>query len=45
MAARLKQLTQTVVLLTTRVDALEQECDALRQRELLRLWETDTKEA
>ena len=38
MAARLEHLLQTVATLTARVAALEQECAALRQRELLRLW-------
>ena len=42
MAARLEQLMQRVEALTARVAALEQECDALRQRELLRLWDLET---
>jgi len=44
MVARLEQLTHDVERLQARVDALEQECEALRQRELLQLWETDAKE-
>ena len=38
MAAQIERLTQRVVTLTARVEALEQECTALRQGELLRLW-------
>jgi outer membrane murein-binding lipoprotein Lpp len=41
MAAQLEQLTQAVATLTARVDALEQECAALRQAELIRLWERE----
>ena len=44
MAAWLERLTQTVATLTARVEALEQECEALRRRELIRLWETDAQE-
>ena len=44
MAARLEQLTQAIATLTARVHELEQECEALRQRELIQLWETDAKE-
>jgi hypothetical protein len=40
--ARLERLTQHVEALTARVAALEQECDALRQRELIRLWDLET---
>jgi cell division protein FtsB len=41
LAARLAQLTQAVETLTARVQALEQECEALRQRELIQLWERE----
>jgi hypothetical protein len=41
-AARLEQLAQLVEALTARVAALEQECDALRQGELVRLWDQET---
>ena len=44
MAARLEQLTQAIATLTARVQEREQECEALRQRELIQLWETDAKE-
>ena len=44
MVARLEQLTQAIATLTARVHELEQECEALRQRELIQLWETDAKE-
>ena len=44
MAARLEQLTQAIATLTARVHELEQECEALRQREPIQLWETDAKE-
>lgn len=40
----LEQLTRDIAKLTARVAELEQECEALRQRELIRLWETDAKE-
>jgi hypothetical protein len=43
-AAQLTQLTQTVATLTARLAAVEQECEALRQRELIRLWTTDAQE-
>jgi hypothetical protein len=42
MAARLERLMQEIETLTTRVAALEQECEALRQRELARLWERES---
>jgi hypothetical protein len=42
MAARVEQLTQTSTMLTVRVEALEQECEALRHRALLRLWGEET---
>jgi hypothetical protein len=38
MAAQLAQLTQDVARLQARVEVLEQECEALRQRELIQLW-------
>jgi hypothetical protein len=38
MASELAQLRQDVARLTARVGALEAECEALRQRELARLW-------
>ena len=38
MARQIQHLAQLVVMLTARVEALEQECTALRQGELLRLW-------
>jgi cell division protein FtsB len=41
LAARLEQLTQTIETLTARVAALEQECEALRQRELIQLWDRE----
>jgi uncharacterized coiled-coil protein SlyX len=41
LAAHLARLTQAVETLQARVDALEQECEALRQRELLRLWDRE----
>jgi hypothetical protein len=41
MVVWLAQLTQALATLTARVDALEQECEALRQRELLRLWDRE----
>ena len=41
-AARLERLMQEIETLTTRVTALEQECEALRQRELARLWERES---
>jgi cell division protein FtsB len=41
LAARLEQLTQTIETLTARVAALEQECEALRARELIQLWERE----
>ena len=44
LAARRAQLTETVCTLTARVQALEQECHALRQRELLRLWDPEASE-
>ena len=44
MAARLEPRTQAIATLTARVYELAQECEALRQRELLQLWETDAKE-
>jgi hypothetical protein len=40
-AAWLARLTQEIETLTARVHALEQECEALRQRELLRLWDRE----
>ena len=42
--ARLEQLTQALATLTVRVEALEQECVALRQRELSRLWDQEATE-
>jgi hypothetical protein len=39
LAHGLQTLTQTIAALTARVEALEQECHALRQRALLRFWE------
>ena len=42
MAARLERLMQEIETLKTRVAALEQECEALRQRELARLWARET---
>ena len=42
--ARLEQLTQAIATLTARVHELEQECEALRQRELIQRWETNAKE-
>jgi hypothetical protein len=44
MADELARLTQALATLTTRVDVLEKECEALRQGELLRLWELGAKE-
>ena len=44
LAHGLQTLTQALAALKARVEALEQECEALRQRELIRLWETDAKE-
>jgi cell division protein FtsB len=44
MAAQLARLAQEMQTLKARVDELERECDALRARELLQLWETDAKE-
>jgi hypothetical protein len=41
MAARLERLTQDIEILKARVAALEQECEALRQRELARLWDRE----
>jgi hypothetical protein len=41
MAVWLAQLTQEMATLKARVAALEQECEALRQRELLRLWDRE----
>jgi hypothetical protein len=41
MAARLARLTQEMAILKARVAALEQECEALRQRELARLWDRE----
>jgi outer membrane murein-binding lipoprotein Lpp len=38
MAAQLARLAQEMQTLKARVDALEQECEALRQRELIQLW-------
>jgi hypothetical protein len=43
MAAQLERLTQEVEKLTARVATLEQECEALRQRELSRLWEEEAR--
>jgi cell division protein FtsB len=37
-AAQRARLAQEMQTLKARVDALEQECEALRQRELLQLW-------
>ena len=45
LAARPRQtLTQALAALTARVEALEQECEALRQRELIRFWEREDEE-
>jgi len=41
MAARLARLTQDIEILKARVAALGQECEALRQRELARLWDRE----
>jgi hypothetical protein len=41
MAARLARLTQDIEILKTRVAELEQECEALRQRELAQLWDRE----
>jgi hypothetical protein len=43
-AASLEQLTQALAMLTARVEAVEQACEALRQHELSRLWELDANE-
>ena len=40
-AAWLARLTQEIETLKTRVAELEQECEALRQHELIRLWERE----
>ena len=45
LAYGLQTLIQTLAALTARVEALEQECEALRQRELIRLWEVEAKDA
>jgi uncharacterized small protein (DUF1192 family) len=39
LAAQVARLVQAIATLTARVEALEQEYEVLRQRELLRLWE------
>ena len=44
LAHGLQTLTQALAALTARVEVLERECEALRQHELLRLWETDATE-
>ena len=44
MARTLQTLTQALADLQHRVATLERECDALRQRELLRLWDTEPSE-
>jgi cell division protein FtsB len=44
MAAQLAQLAHDVERLQARVNALEQECEALRQRALLQLWDLEASE-
>jgi hypothetical protein len=41
MAAQLARLAQEMQTLKARVEALAQECEALRQRELIQLWERE----
>jgi outer membrane murein-binding lipoprotein Lpp len=41
MAAQLARLAQEMQTLKAHVDALEQECEALRARELIQLWERE----
>jgi uncharacterized protein YhaN len=41
MAAQLARLAQEMQTLKARVEALAQECEALRQRELIRLWDRE----
>jgi len=44
LARQHRDLARIVAALTARIDALERECEALRQRELIRLWATDITE-
>jgi len=44
LARQNRDLARIVAALTARVDALERECEALRQGELIRLWVTHTTE-
>jgi outer membrane murein-binding lipoprotein Lpp len=39
MASQIRDLMRTVAALTTRVEALERECEALRSEALIRFWE------